>query len=213
MMSKRDETLPVILKTATPLAWAQHAARHWQQLLVDHANCEKKAASTALALMFAYPEDIALCQALARLAREELRHFEQVQKLMTRLGVPVRRLSPGRYAGALRSRLGTGEPQRKLDLLLCGALIEARSCERFEILGPHLAPPLAEFYADLARSERRHAGLYLQLALAAQRDARLDAAYVRGRLEELAAIEAALILDADPEFRFHSGVPREVAAA
>jgi tRNA-(ms[2]io[6]A)-hydroxylase len=142
-----------------------------------------------------------------------LRHFEQVQKLMSRLGVPVLRLSPGRYAGALRSRLVTGEPQRKLDLLLCGALIEARSCERFEILAPRLAPPLADFYADLARSERRHASLYLQLALSAQRDARLDAAYVHHRLEELAAIEAALILDVDPEFRFHSGVPGEAAAA
>lgn len=213
MSSVAAEALPVMLKAATPLAWAKHAARHWQQLLVDHANCEKKAASTALALMFAYPEDIALCQALARLAREELRHFEQVQKLMQRLGVPVLRLSPGRYAGALRARLATSEPQRKLDLLLCGALIEARSCERFETLAPHLAPPLADFYADLARSERRHAGLYLQLALAAQCDARLDAKLVYARLEELATLEAALISEADPEFRFHSGVPEEAAAA
>jgi tRNA-(ms[2]io[6]A)-hydroxylase len=190
-----------------------HAARHWQQLLVDHANCEKKAASTALALMFAYPEDISMCQALARLAREELRHFEQVQKLMSRLGVPVLRLSPGRYAGALRARLSTHEPQRKLDLLLCGALIEARSCERFETLVPYLAPPLADFYAELARSERRHAGLYLQLALATQRDAVLDAAQVHDRLEALARAEAALILESDPDFRFHSGVPQEAAAA
>jgi tRNA 2-(methylsulfanyl)-N6-isopentenyladenosine37 hydroxylase len=207
------EPAPSILKTATPQAWATHAVNHWQRLLVDHANCEKKAASTALALMFAYPEDIALCQALARLAREELRHFEQVQKLMLKLGVPVLRLSPGRYAGALRARLATGEPQRKLDLLLCGALIEARSCERFETLAPHLAQPLADFYAELARSERRHAGLYLQLALAAQRDARLDPAFMQQRLNELATIEAALISDPDPEFRFHSGVPSQAAAA
>jgi len=207
------EAAPSILKTPTPQAWATHAAHHWQHLLVDHANCEKKAASTALALMFAYPEDIALCQALARLAREELRHFEQVQKLMSKLGVPVLRLSPGRYAGALRARLATGDPQRKLDLLLCGALIEARSCERFETLAPHLPQPLADFYADLARSERRHAGLYLQLALAAQRDARLDPAGVQRRLDELATVEAALIIDPDPEFRFHSGVPSQAAAA
>lgn len=213
MSSLEGEAPPVILKAATPVAWARHAAHHWQQLLVDHANCEKKAASTALALMFAYPEDLALCQALARLAREELRHFEQVQKLMQRLGVPVLRLSPGRYAGALRARLSTVEPQRKLDLLLCGALIEARSCERFETLAPLLAPPLADFYAELARSERRHAGLYLQLAQAAQREARLDAAQVHHRLEELATVEAALILEADPHFRFHSGVPEEAAAA
>ena len=202
-----------ILRAATPRAWVEAALGQLPSLLVDHANCEKKAASTALALMFAYPEDIGLCQALARLAREELRHFEQVQKLMVRLGVPVQRMSPGRYAGALRTHLATSEPQRKLDLLLCGALIEARSCERFETLAPFLAPPLADFYAELARSERRHAGLYLQLALAAHREARMDEGQMRTRLDALADVEAALILAADLEFRFHSGVPGEAAAA
>ena len=76
------------LQAATPRAWAEAAVRQWQLLLVDHANCEKKAASTALALMFAYPEDRGLGLAMARLAREELRHFEQVQKLMQQLAVP-----------------------------------------------------------------------------------------------------------------------------
>jgi tRNA-(ms[2]io[6]A)-hydroxylase len=202
-----------ILKAATPVAWAEHAARHWQQLLVDHANCEKKAASTALALMFAYPDDVPLCQALARLAREELRHFEQVQQLMMRLGVAVQRMPPGRYAGGLRAQLASADPQRKLDLLLCGALIEARSCERFEVLAPHLAAPLSGFYADLARSERRHAGFYLQFALAMQRDERIAPQLVQRRLEVLAAVEAGLILAPDAEFRFHSGVPDQVAAA
>jgi tRNA-(ms[2]io[6]A)-hydroxylase len=202
-----------ILKAATPAAWAEHAARHWQQLLVDHANCEKKAASTALALMFAYPDDVPLCQALARLAREELRHFEQVQQLMTRLGVAVQRMPPGRYAGGLRAQLATSDPQRKLDLLLCGALIEARSCERFEVLVPRLAAPLSDFYAGLARSERRHAGLYLQFALGMQRDARIAPGLLQQRLAELAEVEAALVLAPDAEFRFHSGMPAEVAAA
>lgn len=202
-----------ILQAATPLAWARHAARNWQQLLVDHANCEKKAASTALSLMFAYPEDTALCQALARLAREELRHFEQVQQMMARLGVPVRRLSPGRYAGGLRAALSTGDPARKLDLLLCGALIEARSCERFEVLAPHLDAPMSGFYSDLARSEKRHAGMYLEFARATQRDAGFSPAYLEARLEKLSAVEAGLILAVDQEFRFHSGVPEEVAVA
>ncbi len=84
------------LRAATPAAWAEAAARDWQLLLVDHANCEKKAASTALALMFAYPEDRALSLAMARLAREELRHFEQVLKLMRELDVPMTRLAPSR---------------------------------------------------------------------------------------------------------------------
>jgi tRNA 2-(methylsulfanyl)-N6-isopentenyladenosine37 hydroxylase len=203
---------PVLLMAATPPAWAQYAVTHWRTLLADHANCEKKAASTALALMFAYPEDRALCLALARLAREELRHYEQVQKIMGRIDVPVQRLSPGRYAGALRGRLATHEPQRKCDLLLSGALIEARSCERFEVLAPLLAPPLADFYAGLAESERRHAGLYLALARADVKDED-DATALSRRLAELAAVEADLITSPDPLFRFHSGVPAPLQAA
>jgi tRNA 2-(methylsulfanyl)-N6-isopentenyladenosine37 hydroxylase len=211
--SSRESSPTAILKAATPAAWALHAASHWQLLLADHANCEKKAASTALSLMFAYPEDTALCQALARLAREELRHFEQVQLMMARLAVPVRRLSPGRYAGGLRAGLSTNEPQRKIDLLLCGALIEARSCERFEVLAPHLEAPLSGFYADLARSEKRHAGMYLDFARASQREAGLADAQLDQRLDKLASQEAQLILSADSQLRFHSGVPEEVAVA
>jgi tRNA-(ms[2]io[6]A)-hydroxylase len=195
-----------MLQAATPQSWAVHAAREWRALLVDHANCEKKAASTALALMFAYPEDRALSLAMARLAREELRHFEQVQKLMQQLDVAMTRLAPGRYAGELRSRLAAAEPQRKLDLLLAGALIEARSCERFAVLAPLLPEPLAGFYAALAESERRHADLYLELAgVSAGGDA--GRAALGQRLAELAAFEARLVLDPDPQFRFHSGAP------
>jgi len=200
-----------ILQAATPAAWAQHAACEWQTLLADHANCEKKAASTALALMFAYPEDQQLCMAMARLAREELRHYEQVQKIMIALEVPAQRLSPGRYAGALRARLATHEPQRKRDLLLTGALIEARSCERFEAIGPLLPEPLAGFYAGLAESERRHAGLYLALARATAATDE-DTAALNHRLAELATVEAGLVTSPDAVFRFHSGVPVPQAA-
>lgn len=195
-----------MLRIATPQAWAERATQDWQLLLVDHANCEKKAASTALALMFAYPEDRALSLAMARLAREELRHFEQVQKIMQQLQVPMTRLSPGRYANGLRRALAVDEPRRKLDLMLCGALIEARSCERFELLAPRLQPPLADFYAGLAESERRHAGLYLQLAEAA-RPAGVSDGMMQQRLVELAEVEAALVREPDPQFRFHSGLP------
>lgn len=199
------------LQAATPRAWAEAAARQWQLLLVDHANCEKKAASTALALMFAYPEDSALSLAMARLAREELRHFEQVQKLMQELGVPMARLAPGRYAGALRAQLAASEPQRKRDLLLAGALIEARSCERFEVLAPLLPEPLAAFYGGLAESERRHAALYVELARSAAPDEAASGA-LRARLDELARAEARLVLDPDVQLRFHSGPPADAAA-
>ena len=91
--------LTTILCAPTPEGWVAAAVERWRELLVDHANCEKKAASTAIALMFAYPEDHALAMALSRLAREELRHFEQVQKMMLTLGVEVERQQRGRSVG------------------------------------------------------------------------------------------------------------------
>ena len=205
----------MILKAATPQAWIDAATRNLQDLLRDHANCEKKAASTALALLFAYPEDRRLAQRMARLAREELRHFEQVDKLMQQLAVEPRRLAPGRYAGELRRHLTTHEPDRKLDLLLAGALIEARSCERFERVAPHLPEPVRTFYADLAVAERRHQGLYLELAreAASQIDSNPVAADARfaARLGALADAEAELITRSDAVFRFHSGPPAVAA--
>lgn len=203
-----------MLQAPTPESWVSAAALHWRELLADHANCEKKAASTALALMFAYPGDRALNLALARLAREELRHFEQVQKLMMKLQVAPMRMPPGRYAGALRARCATGEPQRRVDLLLCGALIEARSCERFTLLAPRLPEPMATFYADLAVAELRHQGLYLSLAEQTIRDEpSLGPDVLEPSLRRLAMHEAQLATSPDPQFRFHSGPPAQEMAA
>jgi len=190
-----------ILRAPTPEAWVATAVERWRELLVDHANCEKKAASTALALMFAYPEDHSLATALSRLAREELRHFEQVQKMMLALGVDFERQQPGRYASALRTILSTSEPGRKLDLLLAGALIEARSSERFQLLSSRLQQPLGDFYGQLERSEARHFELYVNLARAAAPDRWQE------RLSTLAEREAQLATEPDPVFRFHSGPP------
>lgn len=190
-----------ILLADTPAAWVDAAVSGWRELLVDHANCEKKAASTAVALIFAYPEDAELDLALSRLAREELRHFEQVQSAMTELGVPFQRQKPGRYAAGLRRELRTSEPGRKLDLLLSGALIEARSCERFRLLAGRLPDPLGKFYARLAQSEARHFELYVGLArerYAHEWEARLSA---------LARTEAQLATAPDGDLRFHSGPP------
>jgi tRNA-(ms[2]io[6]A)-hydroxylase len=193
--------MDAILLAPTPEAWLNTAVERWRELLVDHANCEKKAASTALALMFAYPQDHALALALSRLAREELRHFEQVQKMMISLGVEFERQQPGRYASRLRAVLRTSEPGRKLDLLLAGALIEARSAERFRLLSTRLQPPLGGFYSQLQRSEARHFELYLKLADTAAPDK------WRERLQTLAHCEAELATGTDTVFRFHSGPP------
>lgn len=191
----------MILLAPTPPAWVDAAAERWRELLVDHATCEKKAASSALALMFAYPEDTRLAAALSRLAREELRHFERVDAMMHRLGVASVRLVPGRYATALRAMLRTVNPGRKLDLLLTGALIEARSAERFGLLAPRLPEPLGDFYAELARSEARHFARYVDFARAEAPEE------WRARLEALAVREAELATGPDRELRFHSGPP------
>jgi tRNA 2-(methylsulfanyl)-N6-isopentenyladenosine37 hydroxylase len=197
--SEPEDCAASILLAATPPAWVEDALADLPQLLRDHANCEKKAASTALALMFAYPQDRPLALALSRLAREELRHFEQVQRLMSAVGVPFARQRPGRYAQSLRAALRTADPGRKLDLLLMSALIEARSAERFALLAPRLPPPLARLYADLATSEARHFRLYLGFARAnAPRQ-------WRSRLASLAAHEAQLATSSDAMLRFHSG--------
>ena len=193
------------LAAATPRGWVDEAAQRWPELLSDHANCEKKAASTALALMFAYPEDRELCARLSKLAREELRHFEQVDRLMREAGVPYLRRKPGRYGGGLRAALRTHEPLRKLDLLLSGALIEARSCERFGLLADRLPAAIAPLYAQLRASEARHFDLYLRLA--ERHAAQSGGLHWKARLAELALVEAELATGPDPEFRFHSGPP------
>lgn len=188
-----------ILSAPTPTKWVDAAVEHWRALLLDHANCEKKAASTALSLMFSYPEDRELGLALSRLAREELRHFEQVQRLMATLDVPFERQKPGRYASTLRAIVRTTDPGRKLDLMLVSALIEARSCERFQLLAPRLSSPMSDLYAGLEASEARHFEMYLEFARPFEGWS--------DRLRVLAEREAELATSPDISFRFHSGPP------
>jgi tRNA 2-(methylsulfanyl)-N6-isopentenyladenosine37 hydroxylase len=190
----------VILRAPTPRAWVDAAIEDLPTLLVDHANCEKKAASTALALIFAYPEDRELNIALSRLAREELKHFEQVERLMKKLDVAHQRMKPGRYASELRKLVRTHDPKRKLDLMIVHALIEARSCERFRVLAKHLPPEVRDLYEQLERSEARHFEIYLEFA-----EREFDAEEISTRLELIATREAELITSPDLELRFHSG--------
>ena len=192
-----------LLRAATPAAWIAQACATPDILLIDHANCEKKAASTALALMFAYAEDLELTDRMSRLAREELRHYEQVARLLRTLRVAPQRLSPGRYAERLRRLVSKTEPQRQVDLMVCGAFIEARSCERFAALAPVIGGAAGDLFAGLHAAEARHFRVYLELA----RRAAARAEDVTLRIDEFAAREAELIMAPDEVFRFHSGVP------
>ena len=190
--------------TPTPDAWVAEACRRLPELLHDHANCELKAASTALGFIYRYPDKAALAHQMSRLAREELRHFEQVRKILAEMEVPFEHVSASRYAGKLRRQVRDGEPERLLDMLIVGALIEARSCERFAALVPHLPDDIGRFYAGLLASEARHFEHYLGFAREA---VEVEDDVFEKRLAELKAVEARLISEPDTQFRFHSGVP------
>ena len=188
-----------ILKCCTPNSWLERALAQQDILLIDHAHCEKKAASTALALMFRYPEQTELIQRMSRLAREELRHFEQVLQIIERRNIVFGHLPPSRYASQLISHARTHEPAKLIDTLIIGAFVEARSCERFGKLVPHLDNELSEFYASLLASEARHYKQYLDFAY------RLTKEDIQPRIEFFGEVESELIQEPDPVFRFHSG--------
>ncbi|HSN51809.1 MAG TPA: tRNA isopentenyl-2-thiomethyl-A-37 hydroxylase MiaE [Woeseiaceae bacterium] len=196
--------IEAFFETKTPEAWLVAASGRIPELLLDHANCELKAASTALGFLYRYPERTALAQRMSRLAREELRHFEQVRSIMQDMQVPFERLTASRYAGGLRDAVRNEEPLKLLDMLLVGALIEARSCERFARLAPRLPERLARFYGGLLASESRHFEHYLDFA---RSETGVPQADLDERLSELKVIEAQLITAPDSRFRFHSGPP------
>jgi tRNA-(ms[2]io[6]A)-hydroxylase len=187
------------LPCRTPAQWIDNALANQDLLLIDHAHCEKKAASTALSLMYRYLDNVDLLNKMSRLAREELRHFEQVLAIMQKRGVEYIHLSPARYAAGLRAEVQGEDPGRLVDILIVGAIIEARSCERFAALAPYLDEKLADFYNSLLKSEARHYQDYLHLAEQAH------GGPVDERVAEFLAIEKELIEAPDTEFRFHSG--------
>ena len=194
--------IQAFLPCRTPDAWVAAALQPDQEptLLIDHANCEKKAAATALALMHRYTDNPVLLNKMSRLAREELRHFEQVIKIMAARDITYEPLSASRYAQGLHKGVRRQEPGRLIDTLIVGALIEARSCERFARLAPELDKELGDFYFSLLKSEARHYSDYLRLAESLASDGDLT-----DRLEYFRGLEAGLVESEDTEFRFHSG--------
>ena len=195
---------PVIefLPCRTPDAWITAAVRCLPVLMIDHANCEKKAAATAMSLMHRYTDNTVLLNKMSRLAREELGHFEQVLKLMSQRGITYESVTASRYAQGLRDKVRKKDPQKLVDTLIVGALIEARSCERFAALAPHVDSELGDFYVSLLKSESRHFMDYITLANSLE-----DRDVVEDRLALFRCIEKDLIESTDTEVRFHSGVP------
>lgn len=199
------------LRVPTPESWVvcASAPERLNDLLVDHANCEYKAAATGMALLSRYRHLPNLQQLMARLVREEMLHYEQVLALMARFHYPVYPLSASRYAASLHQSIRRDATGRLVDTLVVGAIVEARSCERFAALYPSLPEPLSRFYRGLLRSEGRHYRDYLALA-----HEQATADEIQARLAVFLAEDARLITSPDPQFRFHSGAPsRQVAVA
>lgn len=197
------EAIHEFLHCETPSAWVEWALSEPELMLIDHANCEKKAAGTALNLMYRYIDNYDLLNKMSRLAREELRHFEQVIAIMKKRNITYKPVSASRYAAEMRKPIRTFEPARLIDTLIVGAIIEARSCERFEKIAPHLDDELSKFYLSLLKSEARHFQDYLALARKVDKQTSID-----DRVLFFLELEAGLIQSKDTEFRFHSGIPK-----
>ncbi len=189
-----------ILRQQTSLAWIEQALGDLDTILLDHSHCERKAAGTAINMMFRYPSYTKLVRQLTAIAREELEHFDLVNQILEQRGVPLAPLNAPPYAKGLMSQIRTQEPHRLLDSLLISGLIEARSHERLGLLGTHLPDPqLAAFYRSLMASEARHFGIYWTLA-----DTYFDRSAVQSRLAELAIVESDLLSTLYHQPRIHS---------
>ncbi|RZO20415.1 MAG: tRNA-(ms[2]io[6]A)-hydroxylase [SAR92 clade bacterium] len=188
------------LTCKTPDRWLENALDNQTLMLIDHANCEKKAASTAMNLIYRYVDNFELINKMSRLIREEMRHFEQVIAIMRRRDISYQHITASRYASGLRELARNDDPGKLIDILIIGAFIEARSCERFARLAPYLDSELEAFYLSLLKSEGRHFKDYLDLAEKAAGDQTIEE-----RVAFFAKREQYLIEQPDDVFRFHSG--------
>ena len=188
------------LQSASDARWLAQVDAHLDEILIDHAHCEKKAAGVAMNLLFSYVDHVPLARAMTEIVNEELSHFHLVLDLLERRGIRFRKLSPSSYGQRLHAVVRKEEPAKAIDRLLVAGLIEARSCERFAVLRDHVADAeLREFYGSLFESEARHHATYVRLACDVAPDET-----VRERLHWLAAQEAAIIAQGDPVARMHS---------
>lgn len=201
-MNVADLTVAKINALVVPTTeeWVEQAIANLDTILLDHSQCERKAAGVALNLIFRYPSSQKLVRSLTAIAREELEHFEQVNQWLERRGIPLAPLAPPPYGAGLKAKIRAKEPERMLDSLLVSGLIEARSHERLGLLASHCPElELAKFYRGLMASEARHFGTYWVLA-----DTYFDRAVFTQRLEELAVVESQLLSTLHPQPRIHS---------
>lgn len=183
------------LREPTDPRWVAAVLADMDSFLVDHAANERKASASALSFVVRYPDRRELLDPMIALAREELEHFHQVYTLIEERGIALRADEKDPYIQGLSRWVRSRGDERFLDRMLLGAVVEARGCERFGLLGDALEPgPLRDFYVELTRSEARHAGLFTRLARVY-----FDDAQVNARIESLLDHEQAVV--AGLEFR------------
>ena len=190
------------LQSKTDARWLAQVDGALDDILVDHAHCEHKAAATAMSLFGAYIENRSLCREMTRIVEEELEHFHLVLAILEKRNIPFARQPPGHYGKELNRLVRPNDPDRAVDRLLIAGLIEARSCERFSLLAEHIKerePELSEFYQSLFESEARHHTTYVRLAKQFA-----DDSVVTRRLQELSAAESEIIQRGNPLPRMHS---------
>ncbi len=183
------------LKIETPKEWAEFAIQDFDKFIVDHANCERKAAATCLSFVGAYPEKFELCDVMITVAREEMEHFQQAFRVARNRGLQLKADQKDPYVNLLLKEVRTGREARFLDKLLVSGIVEARSCERLGLIGEALRgsedanlDELSKYYSQLAVAEARHFGLFIKFA-----ERYFDAQIVAKRLSELLDIEAIIV--------------------
>ena len=194
------DTIENFLSCPTPIAWIRRALKNIDLLLIDHAHCEKKAASNALSFLYQHTDKPNLMMRMSKIAREELSHFEQVQKIIQKRNIPYQKVSASRYATELRQSMRTCKEGKFVDSLIVGAFIEARSCERFLAISEKLDEELKQFYQGLFESEKRHFTIYLDYAR------EYSTEDIAPYILKIRKKESELILSKDEFFHFHSGV-------
>lgn len=196
-----DFEFPEILLCNTPKAWIEHAIKNIDTLLIDHALCEKKAALSAISMLYSYGKYDMVLTNMAKLAREELKHFDMVINILKKRDISYKPIVPSDYAKKLHKLVAKEGDNRFVDQLILAAFIEARSYERFLALFPLLDDDLSTFYKRLCYSERRHYYLYIEIAK------KYFPEKVEQKIASFAEYEAQLIEGKDPLFRMHSGIP------
>jgi tRNA-(ms[2]io[6]A)-hydroxylase len=174
------------LRYATPMQWVEIVRDNFDEFLVDHADCERKASASAMSLVVRFADRKALVEPMISLAKEELQHFHEVFRLMNRRGLRVKTNTQDAYVKLLSSQVRHGDEEYFLDRLLVASLIEARSCERFALVAAALEDlELQQFYRRLAHEEAAHHTIFLKI-LARY----FPMATIEGRLDQLLECEA-----------------------